>query len=385
MNFFSNSAINRVNLHTIIQALSEGAGGIFVLVFMLQAGVSAPLVLCAMALLTGGRFLLRPMVLPIARRIGLRRTLILGTIGEAAVYPLLPLVDGPNGVFVAVILIGPLGSVLYWTCYHAYYAAVGDDDQRGNQVGFRTALTSIVGVLAPLMGAALLAAGGPWVAFLAAGAIQVLAALPLVGAPEVPVAATNEAPLKGAWTGAALAACDGVFAGGYFFVWQIALFLALGESFTAYGGAMALAAFVGAAFSLWIGRRIDAGAGRSAITVAFLVAAGVLMFRALSLDSPALAVTANAVGALVTAVWLPALSAPIYNLANASACPLRFNVFTEGGWDVGCGVACLIGAAMVWGGFTFAAPVLLGLTGAAAAFVLLWRRYGLSAASALST
>jgi hypothetical protein len=39
---------------------------------------------------------------------------------------------------------------------------------------------------------------------------------------------------------------DGWIAAGFFFVWQMALFLALGESFTAYGGAMALAALVGA-------------------------------------------------------------------------------------------------------------------------------------------
>ncbi|WP_337187872.1 MFS transporter [Phenylobacterium sp.] len=385
MSFFGNGAVNRVNLHTVIQALSEGAGGVFVLVFLLRAGVPAPLVLCAMAALTAGRFVLRPLVLPLARRIGLRRTLILGTVGEAAVFPLLPLVDGVDGYFLAFVLIGPIGSVLYWTCYHAYFAAIGDDEHRGSQVALRTALTSIVGVIAPLLGAGLLAAGGPWLAFLAAGAIQILAVLPLVGAPEVPLAPPSREPLKGVMTGAALMACDGVFAGGYFFVWQIALFTALDESFTAYGGAMALAAFVGAAFSLWIGKRIDAGAGRSAVVVAFLVAAGVLMFRALSIGSPGLAVTANAVGALVTAVWMPALGAPIYNLAKASACPLRFNVATEAGWDIGCGAACLIGSAMIWGGFTYAAPVLLGLAGAAAAFAILWRRYGRVETSALST
>lgn len=385
MSFFGNGAVNRVNLHTVVQALSEGAGGVFVLVFLLQAGVPAPLVLCAMAALTAGRFVLRPVVLPLARRIGLRRTLILGTVGEAAVFPLLPLVAGVDGYFLAFVLIGPIGSVLYWTCYHAYFAAVGDDEHRGSQVALRTALTSIVGVIAPLLGAGLLAAGGPWLAFLAAGAIQILAAAPLVGAPEVPLAAPCREPLKGVVTGAALSACDGVFAGGYFFVWQIALFTALDGSFTAYGGAMALAALVGAGFSLWIGKRIDAGAGRSAIVIAFLVAATVLMFRAVSIGSPGLAVTANAVGALVTAVWMPALGAPIYNLAKASACPLRFNVATEGGWDVGCGGACLIGAAMIWGGFTYAAPVLLGLAGATAAFAILWRRYGRVETRALST
>lgn len=55
-----------------------------------------------------------------------------------------------------------------------------------------------------------------------------------------------------------------------------------------------LAAFVGAAFSLWIGKRIEAGAGRTAIAIAFAVAAAVLMFRAVAVGSPDLAGAAAA-------------------------------------------------------------------------------------------
>jgi len=383
MSFFGNSAINRVNLHSGVQALAAGAGGVFVLVFLLRAGVSAPLVLCAMAAMNAGRFVLRPFVLPLARRLGLRMTLVLGTVLEAAIYPLLPLVQGPDWAFAAVVAVGPVGSVLYWTCYHAYFASLGDAEHRGGQIGAREALTAIVGIVAPLLGGWALVVGGPWIAFLGVAAVQVLAAAPLMGAPEVAVAKAEPGGFRVAWLGAALMACDGIFAGGYHYVWQIALFVSLGESFTAYGGAMALAALVGAASSLWIGRHIDAGRGRSALVIAFAVAAGVLTLRAVSLGTPWLAVTANALGALVVAVWIPALMTPVYNLAKASPCPLRFSVATEGGWDLGCGGACLVGAAMTAGGLTLAAPVLLGLAGAVAAFALLWRRYGVS--DALST
>lgn len=385
MSFFSNEAVNRLNLHSGIQTLAQEAGGIFILVFLLRAGVPAPLVLCSMAAMTAGRFILRPLVLPFARRYGLRTTLILGTVLEAAVFPILPFVKGVDGAFLAMVLVSPLGSVLYWTCYHAYFAAVGDEEHRGGQVAVRTALMALVGIGAPLAGGWALQTGGPWLAFPAAGVVQVLAAMPLLGAPKVEVA--HEAPggFRAAWLGAALMACDGIFAGGYHYVWQVALFIALGGSFTAYGGAMALAALVGTVFSLWIGRHIDAGKGRSAIGIAFVIAAGVLAFRGLSLGSPWLAVAANALGALVVGVWIPALMAPIYNLAKASPCPLRFSVATEGGWDIGCGVSCLVGAAIVASGATYAAPILIGLTGAVMAFALLWRRYGVSGPTALST
>ena len=57
---------------------------------------------------------------------------------------------------------------------------------------------------------------------------------------------------------------DAWIAAGYVFVWQIALFLSLGESFSAFGGAMALAALVGAVGGMFLGRHIDAGHGTRA-------------------------------------------------------------------------------------------------------------------------
>lgn len=385
MSFFSNEAVNRLNLHTAIQAFAENAGGVFVLVFMLRAGVPAPLVLCAMAAMNLGRFLLRPLALPLARRVGLRETLIAGVVLEAAIYPVLPFVKGVDAAFVLAVLIGPVGSVLYWTSYHAYFASVGDDEHRGGQIGVRQAVTSIISIAAPLAGGWALATGGPWPTFLAAAAIQVLAAVPLLGAPRLAVVAEAPGGIRSGGLAMGLMACDGIFAGGYYYIWQIALFVALGESFQAYGGAMALAALAGAVSSLVIGRYIDAGRGRAAILVALLVAVGVLLLRGVSLSSPWLAVTANALGALVAALWIPALMAPIYAMAKASPCPLRFSVSTETGWDLGCGGACLVGAALIALGAPFAAPILVGLVGAVWAFALLWRRYGVSGPAALST
>lgn len=387
MSFFGNAAINRLNLHFAIQALAEGSGGLFVLVFMLKAGVPAPLVLVAMAAMNAGRFILRPFVLPLARRLGLRRTLMLGTVLEAASYPLLPFMQGPDAFFVAAVVVGPVGSVLYWTCYHAYFASVGDAENRGGHIGVREAIVAMVGIVAPLLGAGALATGGPWLAFGGAALVQVLAAAPLIGAPDIEVKEEAPGGLKAAWGGAMLMGCDGFFAGGYHFVWQIALFLTLSESFTAYGGAMALAALLGAVMSLWIGRHIDAGGGRVAAIVAFVVTLGVLGLRAgsISVDLPQLAVIANALGALVVALWVPALATPIYNMAQASPCPLRFSVATEGAWDIGCATACLVGAAMLAMGLSTAAPILLGVAGSLVAFVLLWRRYGVSGPTALTT
>lgn len=379
MSFFGNAAINRLNLHSAVQTLAENAGGVFVLVYLLNSGVSAPLTLCVMAAMNIGRLILRPLVLPLARRIGLKSTVILGALIDAAAYLVLPFVEGPGLALGAVILLSPIGSVFYWTGYHAYFAALSDDGKRGAQVGAREAVMTLAGIAGPVIGAALLALGGPWLAFGAAAAIQAISVLPLFSAPTLTVA--DETPGGAAETrlGTWLMACEGVFAGGAFFVWQVALFVALGQSFTAYGGAMALAALAAAAVSLTVGRYIDAGRGRPLIVVGFAMIAGLVLFRGLGLDAPWVAVTANALGALAFAFWTPVIGAVLYDLAAATPCPLRYSVATETGWDLGSAGACLAGAAMLALGLGYTSAILIALLGASASFVLLWRRYGAEA------
>ena len=48
MAFMRNDAINRVNIHTTIQAFAQGSGGLFFLIVLLQAGVSIAAALLAL-------------------------------------------------------------------------------------------------------------------------------------------------------------------------------------------------------------------------------------------------------------------------------------------------------------------------------------------------
>jgi DHA1 family inner membrane transport protein len=139
---------------------------------------------------------------------------------------------------------------------------------------------------------------------------------------------------------------------------------------------MALAGVAGAAGGLVLGRHIDAGHGRRAMLAAYAVTAVVLTLRALSLDWPALAVLANALGALVGALLIPALMTPVYNLAKASPCPLRFHIVTEAGWDIGCFCGCLLAAGLAALGVSLGWAILVALPGLFCAVALLWRYYG---------
>jgi len=375
MSFQTTDAIRRVHIHYGLQALAQGAGGIFILAFLLKAGVSVPMALLFQAALIAGRLILRPAILPLAKRWGVKPLLMAGTLITAAAFPLLSFVDGPGPMLFVLCAVSSVGYLLYWLNYHAYFAALGTSDVRGSEVGRREAMVAMVGIVAPLLGAWGLTDLGPKPTFLMVGLIQASAILPLIGSPNVAVPAT--VPIgRPAWMALGLMAGDGLFASAYHFVWLIALFVTLGENFAAFGGAAAAAAVVGAVSGLVLGKHIDMGHGRRSAFIAYGAAAVVVALRAAGVGVPWLAVIANALGALLVTLVTPALMTPVYNLAKASPCVLRFHSATEGAWDVGCVAGLLAAAAMTAAGLPLSAPILLALLAAAGLVSLLARYYG---------
>jgi len=371
MAYFRNNTVNLLNLHYGLHSFALSGGGVFFGVFLLKADVPAPAVLASLALILLGRLLIRPSVLVLARRFGLRPLLIAGTILTGLQYPLLADVQGIGAALFILCAVSSVGDTLYWTTYHAYFAALGDPEHRGHQVGAREAAAAIVGIVGPLATGWALTALGPRVAFGAAAVVMMLAALPIMWTPNVKVPPRVSGTLASAMPGVLLFAADAIFAAGYVFVWQIALFLSLGESFSAFGGAMALAAIAGAAGGLLLGRLIDAGQGTRAAWIALIALAGTAVFRAVSVGSAPLAVLANASGALVACLYVPVLGTAIYNQAKRSPCTLRFHIAAEAGWDLGGASALLIAAGLLLAGVPIGTCILLSLLGAMAAFHLL--------------
>ncbi len=232
-------------------------------------------------------------------------------------------------------------------------------------------IAALVGIVSPLATGWILVVFGPRVAFGATSAILLLPALPLFWTPDVIIQRHVPGAYRDAIPGMKIFLADGWIGAGYHFVWQIALFLSLGESFIAYGGALALAALVGAVAGLLLGRHIDAGHGRSAVSYALGVLILTTLLRAAAPGHAVLAVAANALGALVVCLYIPA----VYNQAKSSACTLRFHVAAEGAWDVGCGSGCLVAALLSALGISLSVAIPLSLLGAIALFGLLRRYY----------
>jgi MFS family permease len=383
MAFLRNKTVNLLNLHYGLLTLALAGGGIFFAVFLLKAGVPTPWVLGAYALVLAARFAIRPLVLLLGKRTGLKALVIIGTIGMAAQWPILPLVHGVGWTLFGLCIVAAVGDVFYWTSYHAYFAHLGDAHHRGHQTSAREALAAVAGIAAPIVGGWTLTTLGPQMAFGATAVMNLLAALPLFGVPRVPVVAEAPGAFRRALPGLAMYLADGWAASGFGVLWQITMFGLLAQSFTAFGGVMALAALTGAVAGLVLGKHIDGGHGLRALWLSLAVAVVTLLVRAVT-DNAALAVFANALGAVAGLLYVPTMMTAAYNLSQRSPCPLRFQLVAEGAWDVGHAAACLSAAGLLLLGVPLQATILLSLVGIAGAYVAI-RRYYVTAAPAAAT
>ncbi|HET7333624.1 MAG TPA: MFS transporter [Rhizomicrobium sp.] len=378
MAYFRNSAINFLNLHYGIFSFAMTGAGAFNCVYLFKAGVPLPYVMATMGGILLVRFVIRPAIVPLAVRFGLQKLVIAGTFLIALQFPIIAAVHGVGFALYALIVVAAIGDTVYWSSYHAFFAALGDKEDRGQQIGAREALAAIAGIVSPLLTGWLLVTYGALAAFGMTSVVMATAFLPLLKTPNITIAPHVPGAWKASLPGVLLFMGDGWIAGVYVFLWQIALFISLGQNFLGYGGAMAAAALAGAVGGLLLGRHIDAGHGVRAVWIALGGMVLVVVLRAASISHPAFAVAANALGALEMCLYVPALMAAVYNQAKHSPCTLRFHVATEGGWDIGGASACFF-AALLTG---FAVPLwlclLLPLLGVAALFVMLRRYYAAS-------
>lgn len=374
MAFLRNRDVNLLSLHYAFQALAQGSGGVFLLVYLLKSGLSVKETILALAATIFLRLVARRGVAPFAMRWGLRTTLMAGCLVMAAQYPLSAAIDGIGWGLVARCLATGVGEAFYWTAFHAYFASVGDSEHRGHQIGAREALAAGIGILAPLFGAWALMNLGAGAAFAAIGGIQALGIVPLLRAPSVDVVKDAPGMREAARLGGLIYLANGWFATSFVLVWQVALFLSLSGSLSAYGGTMAIAAIAGGAGGLMLGKLLDGGYGARATVIIFAGIALAVVFRASSLGVPELAVIANAVGAFAICFYVPAINTPVYNLAKASPCSLRFHVATEDNWDRGALAACATSVILLSLGAGLSSLILLALA-SCIAHALLLRRY----------
>lgn len=361
MGYFANRSVNLIYMHAALQAFASYGGEAFAFVYLLSAGIPAPVVLLAIATMFGSRMLFRQLVLPLVRRVGMRRALVISILAEAATYPILSQITGTGPLLLGYLALWAFSSSLYWTTYHSYVAMLGDNDLRGAQTSAVEMIGMMMGIAAPAVTGVLLTVFSPVVAFGVVGVAMAASTLPVLAGPDPQVAAEAVMPRETRRAARAILFADGLRTGSFHFTWLIALFLTLGSSYAAFGGAMALTGLAGALAALFLGRAIDLGKGLGAVRIGFVALTVAAMARVVGYPVPLWALAANVAAALAWPLYATAFNARVYNLARQSPCPLRFHIVAEGGWDMGTCLSCLAAAALLQAGFSYHLPLAIGV------------------------
>jgi MFS family permease len=376
MTFFTNRDINKLALHTGLHQAAAGLSQVFYVAFLLHAGLAPASVFLAFAAILTGRFFLRLMVPALVQRLGFRNTLILGSLLFVVEFLILAAYDGSIARLFWFIAADSVCSTIYWTCYHAFYSALGDPEERGAQVGARGLVSTAAAVAAPAIGGFLLVAAGPWTSFGVAAILAVISAWPLLSVrePYVPPAP----PTESFWAvrdSILLFTSDGFITCISWISWDIVSFLSYGESFEVFGGVLALASLAGALCGMAFGRLIDRGHGTRAVIVNAVMLTAVVLLKAAAVGSAPAVAIATIVANVVAGLYLPVLMTAIYNDAKATACALRFHIIAEAGWDVGGTFGCVIAATALTAGATPALVLLFAIVGIVPQAWLARRRY----------
>ena len=362
MPFFANRDINRLAAHLALVSLAWSIAGIFFTVFLLRAGLPPAQIFLVAAAILAFRFALRPLVVIVATTFGLRRTFILGTLLSAIQFPAIALVRGFGLALVLFCAISSLSQVFYWTCYHVFFTSLGDIEHRGKQIGARQALSAVAGVIGPAVGGIMLTNFGPWIAFGAAFAIQVVAVYPLLHIEEPKI--TQPSP-RGAFSAAKMGILlffsDGWIQSGSATAWSIVMFQALAESFDNFGGVLAVAALGGALGGMVLGRFIDMGYARRSVWLNAVILAMGLILKSVCGSSPFAVVGITIGTTLFSGLYFPYWMTAVYNAGKIAPCTFRFQFASESGWDAGGVLASLVAAVVCAANLPIEAVIVLAL------------------------
>jgi MFS family permease len=367
--------VRLLTTHCGLYQLAVAIAGAFVGAYLLRLGYGLPTALVAFAALLALRFAVRFVSLSLVRRFGYRSAFVAGAGLTTLQFPLLIGADRLAWLWAWIILVAVAES-LYWPIYHCAFATAGGGERRGRELGLRTAVVAVVGVVGPVCGGVLLARFPPAVDFAVATALMASSLLPLwllEAIPAGPVPRPRESLELVDRLGTATFAADGYLSSGLVVAWPMVLFASLDSQFEAFGLVNAAAGLAGAATGLVCGRGIDRGHRRRYL---ILVAVALAVSFALRLGaswSPGAAALANITGAVINGLYGPVLMSVIYDRAKWSGAAYRFHFAAEAGWDAGAGVGCLAAAAVAWGTDVPSLALLPGVLGVPVIYALLKR------------
>ena len=365
MGYLKNKQINLLNLHTGLYRFANSIFYIFGTVYFLKQGIPLHIALLIWSFTFIIRMTIRPFALILQETIGLKKSVILGTLFFPGVFIFLSQINGINIWFFLFPIYFAIADSLYWLPYHAYYAAMGDLEHRGKHIGTREALITVLTSIAPVLNGFLIKNIGFWLVYIIAPIVMISAILPLLFANDCSPGekmtykkAFKKIDRKGFW----LLLGDSIAYNANQFLWPIVLFLLFGN-FVILGGLMSLEMFLVAILFLLLGHFIDNGKGIKIVWSAFILFIIVVLGRSFYVNDIKSILIFEVIAALMLCTYSSSLNTAFYNLAKKSHNTLWFHYFAEFGWDIGAFISLTLASLWVYLGFELRYIMPLSLVG----------------------
>ena len=375
MSFFSNKDLNFLNTHYGLRAMGWEMCSMFTLAYLYKQGLSLPLAFTVYAGMLFVRTLTRPIAMRFCLKKGVHFTLMIGTAVFACRYPAMLPIKGLTWPLLPFMLISGLADVMYWVPYHNYFASIGEVEDRGSSVGIRDAIATVVAVIGPVCGGLLLAVN-PFYAFMMPFVLTLVAILPLLKTPSLPVP-TKPTPEEKRHIdpfGFIVFIGDGLFyqAGA---IWPLIVFMILSENYGNFGFILALAAFFRALGSMLFGKMIDKGKGALICYIGYGMHIVILTIRGIFAYTVPIIIACDFFAAIAYCFSMTGLMTAVYNATKRAKHPLYFTYYTELGWDVGAVSAMLMCAGLTAVGINLRWGLIISITGAVLKIIVLDRYY----------
>ena len=375
MSFFSNRDLNFLNAHYGLRAMGWEMCSMFTLAYLYKQGLSLPLAFTVYAGMLFVRTLTRPIAMWLCLKKGVHFTLMVGTAVFACRYPAMLPIKGLSWMLAPFMLVSGLADVLYWVPYHNYFASIGNSEDRGSSVGIRDAIATVVAVIGPVFGGLLLSVNA-FYAFMMPFVLTLIAVLPLLKTPSLPLPAKPTAEEKKHIDpfGFIVFIGDGLFyqAGA---IWPLIVFMILSENYGNFGFILALAAFFRAMGSMLFGKMIDKGKGALICYIGYGMHIVILTIRGVFAYTVPVIIACDFFAAIAYCFSMTGLMTAVYNATKEAKHPLYFTYYTELGWDVGAVSAMLMCAGLTALNINLRWGLIISIAGAALKIFILGRYY----------
>ncbi|MEI7669909.1 MAG: MFS transporter [Pseudomonadota bacterium] len=337
MGFFSNKSINYLNISNSFFELMSQISNVFVAVFLYKQGFSITKIFIVLALIFGMRILMRFITLPILAKLGLRKTIMLGLVGNGISILNLSLVEGIDGWLVSYILMFALFNSMYWLCFHIFYTLSGEEKHRGKQYAMRSAFILSLQAIFPLISGFVIEHSGYGLYFALSIPITILGLIPLFKCPDIKNDSINFKLSKeifsyyGVKTGILWSFYDAAVTNSWFLI--ILMFFA--GKVTSFGGILSFGIIVQVLWQLLIGRHIDAGKKRIFAIKGGIIIVLVLFCRSFLELSLTIVIALELMFAIGKLNLLSVRDVEVYNNSHKSHNVMQYWIFTEIARDAG--------------------------------------------------